>query len=664
MQTPAKPAAWLGIVLIALLVMVGHAAPVLATDAARQVMPTVRITSPLGRTGTPATIRIVAQIEWPSADDGRAALHVVFSVDGNPVGMVDSGPPYAVTWNDDNPFEAREIAVEASDAMGRSARDDVKLPAFDLTDRTEVRSIVVEAGVYDEHGRSVSTLQPTDFVLRENGQTQTLDLVKPETLPTTTLLLIDSSQSMAGRFDAVRHATAQVARALEAQDKVLIAPFNQHLGAVTGPTNDAATIEQSVDAMKAGGGTAILNALQDGVRLLDGIEGRRSIILVTDGFDENSTIDAATATTAVEGAQITIYTVAMGGVTGVSLVGERLLRHLTEATGGHAFFPWRDADLTSVAKQVADDAHSRYLITYTPINQEKDGTWRSIALEVPSGYHTRARAGYQASLPPPIRPTIEFTVRDRTLSYIDDIAVNDLEVNEDGVPQRIDTFQEAVDPVSIALLLDASGSMVRATETVKQTAREFVAAVRPEDSLALVTFADEPHFAHAFGTDRHQTLDAVDTYVAAGGTALYDALWNTLTNLKTVQGRRAIVILTDGRDENNASTGPGSAHGLDEVLELGRQVGAAIFPIGLGTRVDRSVLVKLAEESGGDAYFSSDPSELSAQFQNIVENLRRRYLLSYTSTNMHADGQWRHVDIHSPTRALVVRSTGGYFAPD
>jgi VWFA-related protein len=631
--------------------------------ASATAAPIVRITSPLGRTGVPATIRIVAQIQWPGGDKHQQPSVVNFLVDGMLVGTVDAGPPYAVSWTDDNPFEPRQIVVEAQDASGASGRDEVTLPAFDLTDRTEVRSIVVEAGVYDQKGRAVSTLQASDFVLRENGESQTLDLVKPETLPTTTLLLVDSSQSMAARFAEVRHAVTRVAQALGAQDEVIIAPFNQHIGAVTGPTNDAATIEESIDAMKAQGGTAILNALDDGVRLLDGMSGRKVMILITDGFDENSTIDAAAALDSVQSNQVTVYSVALGGITGVSLVGERMLRQVTDATGGRAFFPWRDSDLAGVAKDVSADAHNRYLITYTPTNQQKDGKWRDIALEVPAGYHARARAGYRAALPPPIRPTIEFTVRNTAHSYVE-IAASDLEVEEDGAPQKIDTFQEAVDPVSIALLLDASGSMTRSAETVRETARDFVAAVRPEDSLALLTFADEPKFAHVLGTNRSITTEAIDRYVTGGGTALYDALWDGLQHLKTVQGRRAIVVLTDGRDENNPGTAPGSAHTLDEVMELGKQVGAAIFPIGLGGRVDKPVLERLASDSGGDFYLSNDASELAEQFRAIVENIRQRYVLSYTSTNAEADGKWRRVQILPRNKSLVVSSAGGYFAPD
>jgi len=654
--------------LIVLLVATGVAVTAAPQSPARSgsagPVPTVRITSPLGRTGIPATIRIVAQIQWPVVDKHPESLSVNFLVDDKLVGMVDSGPPYAVSWTDDNPFEPRRIVVEAHDAYGMSARDEVILPAFDLTDRTEVRSIVLETGVYDKKGRAVSTLQAGDFVVRENGEIQTLDLVKPESLPTTTLLLVDSSQSMAGRFAEVRHAASRIAQALGAKDRVIIAPFNHHIGTVTGPTNDAATIEESIDAMRAMGGTAILNALNDGVRLLDGVTGRRVMILITDGFDENSTVDAATALNAVQSGQVTVYSVALGGVTGVSLVGERMLRQLTDVSGGRSFFPWRDLDLMSVANEVSADARNRYLITYTPHNQQKDGKWRSIAVEVPEGYHARARNGYQAALPPPIRPTIEFTVRNTAHSYVD-IAAADLQVEEDGVPQKIDTFQEAVDPVSIALLLDASGSMTKSAEVVKQTARDFVATVRPEDSLALLTFADEPKFEHVLGTNRTITFDAIGKYITGGGTALYDALWDGLQTLKTVQGRRAIVVLTDGRDENNPGTAPGSAHTVEEVMELSKQVGAAIFPIGLGSRVDKTLLERLANDSGGDAYFSNEASELAEQFRGIVENLRQRYVLSYTSTNVEANGKWRRVQIVPRDKTgLVVSSAGGYFAPD
>jgi len=119
-------------------------------------MPILRITSPLGRTGAPATVRIVAQVQWPAEFDARARpLHFRFLVDGAVVGTVESGPPYAVTWTDENPFESREIVVEAEDDTGAVVRDKVTLPAYEIVDETEVASILVDAVVYDGAGRAV-----------------------------------------------------------------------------------------------------------------------------------------------------------------------------------------------------------------------------------------------------------------------------------------------------------------------------------------------------------------------------------------------------------------------------------------------------------------------------------------------------------------------------
>jgi VWFA-related protein len=619
--------------------------------------PNVKITSPLGRTGAPATVRIVAQIQAPSE-----SLQVRFLVDGTLVGTVDSGPPYAVTWSDENPFEPREIVVEAESADGAVGRDKVLLPPYEIADETEVASIVVDAAIYDDAGHAISTLEQPAFGVRENDEPQKIDLFTKESLPSTVVLLVDSSQSMARRLSAVQQVAHFFAENLGKRDKVIVAPFNHRVGAITGPTNDVATTTEAIKSIKAGGGTAILNAIDQMATLLHGIEGRRAIILITDGFDENSTIDVQAAVQKAQTEQVTVYSVAVGGVSGVSLHGEATFRKLTDGTGGRAFFPWRDIDLLGVVREIVNDENSRYLITYTPTNQSKDGTWRAINIEVPKGYHARARAGYRAALPPPIRPQIEFRVTDALRKYVN-VTSDEIEVVEDGVKQSVDTFQEAVDPVSIAMLLDASGSMTRSAEIVRQTARDFVSSVRPEDSLSLITFADQPFVEHALGKTRQYTFDAIDKYKPGGGTALNDALWGGLQQLKVVPGRRAVVVLTDGHDENRTSTGPGSAHTIEDVLQLAREVGATIFPVGLGTRVDKEFLEHLAKLSGGDAYFS-DTAQLAEQFHGIIENLRQRYVLSYTSTNSKHDGAWRHVEIRPHVDSLVVTTSGGYFAPN
>lgn len=620
----------------------------------------LHITSPLGRTGLVLRVRIVAQVDAPLNTSLSA---VTFYVDGHLVGTVNSGPPYAVDWTDDNPFERREITVQASDSNGHVLRDTVVLPPYEVEEKTEVTGVLVETGVYDKGGKWVSNLAKPDFTLSENGAPQRIDHVSRETMPTDVVLLVDNSQSMSRRMDFVRTAAERLARAMHARDRVIVAPFNAHVGTITGPTSDAATVGQAIGAMHAGGGTALVDALIEATHLLQNSDGRRAVVLITDGYDENSTSDLASALRAVEESRATVYGVGIGGTAGISLKGETLLKRIAEYSGGRVFFPPREPDLVQVAGTISTDASTRYLITYMPSDQKKDGTWRGITVGVPAGLHVKARAGYFAPAPPPIRPVIEFTAADQEQGYVN-VTAADLDVLEDGVVQSVDTFQEAVDPVSIVMALDSSGSMKKSADLVRTTAREFVESVRSEDSMALITFADKPWFANVLSTNRKWALEAIDKYTPIGGTALYDALWNSLMHLKGVPGRRAVVVLTDGRDENNPGTAPGSEHTFDQVLALERQVGAMVFAIGLGSKVDRPVLERLAAESGGETYFAAEAASLGGEFKRVIENLRRRYVLSYTSTNSDHDGAWRTIEIRPHAAKLRISTVGGYFAPE
>jgi VWFA-related protein len=287
-----------------------------------------------------------------------------------------------------------------------------------------------------------------------------------------------------------------------------------------------------------------------------------------------------------------------------------------------------------------------------------------VALTTFSPEHViQTKKGYFAPKPPPIRPSLEFTVMDLQSQYLE-ISRDDLVVLEDGVEQKIETFQEAVNPVSIVLALDSSGSMKPTGAQVIAAARAFVEALRPEDSLAVFVFADASVLAHGLGKERSTILETIDRYRAEGGTALYDALCDSFQLLRGVTGRRAVVVLTDGRDEDNPGTGPGSLRSYDEVLQLLRQTEATVFTVGLGPKIDQDRLRQLAGMSSGQAYFPSDVSTLAEQYSRVLENLRRRYVLSYTSTNAAHDGKWRNVEIRAKNDGIRVTSRNGYFAPE
>jgi Ca-activated chloride channel family protein len=622
--------------------------------------PIVRITSPMGRTGTTAPVRIVAQVQYA---DAAPPGQVRFFVDKQLLGSVQR-PPYALEWVDENPFERREIAVEAVDSLGHAVMDRIVLEPFEVTEVADVASVLLEASVQDKRGRFVRNIDGSAFSVFENGVKQSLDLVSQEVVGATFALLVDSSASMARRMDFVQRTAATLAGYMTARDRMLIAPFAKEIRAVTGPTSDRATIVEAVRAIQPAGGTAILDSLSKLPGILASSEGRRAVILITDGYDEHSSTSFAEALTAVKSSGATVYVVGIGGVAGISIKGERLLRQLAVETGGRFFFPSRDSELAEVHDVLTHDVQNRYLISFTPQDQKADGTWRALTVATTDPEHVvRTRPGYFARKPPPIRPVIEFTAADEAGQYLD-LTAGDIEIIENGDVQKLELFQEAVEPVSIVLALDASGSMKKKEADVIASAREFVSALRPQDKLAVVLFADHPVFTHDLTEKREAAIAALDLYRASGGTALFDTLAEALLYLKRAQGRRVVVVMTDGRDENNPGTGPGSVRQFRDVAELIEDTGTLMFGIGLGVNVDRETLEQIAELSGGRALFPADVTKLAAQYQRVVDDLRRRYVVGYTSSHIQHDGSWRSVQIRvKELPTAMIRSAGGYMAP-
>jgi Ca-activated chloride channel homolog len=635
------------------------AAAVVASTGA-QAPTTVRLTSPLGRTAMAGTIRVVAQVVTPAP---AGVVPVRFYVDGQLLGEDTDGPPYVTEWVDENPYEPREIRVEVEDGLGGVVADAVSLAPLDVSEQTHVASVLVEASVTDRSGRAVATLAADDFTLLEDGLVQTLDLVQLQRMPTQFTVLVDSSQSMARRIEMVRTTARRLTTRLREGDLIAVAPFRRSVEVITGPTDDPTTIANAIAEIRATGGTAILDALGSLPEFFARPDGRHVIILLTDGYDEHSVTTLAHAIDALQRLHATVYVVGIGGVAGISLKGELLLRQIAQQTGGRAFFPSRETQLPEVHEAIASEVYSRYLLTYTPINQEPDGRYRTIELTTADATHkVAARAGYYAPKPPPVKPTIEFSIMTSAEQDVT-LGAADLMVTEDGVEQTIESFYEASTPMSIVLALDGSGSMRRALDAVKEAATTFVAALRPTDPLSLVQFADEVTLVHDFSTERQSSVEAIAAHRALGGTALFDALHESMALLGRQDRRRAVVLVTDGRDEDNPGTGPGSRRSLAEVLSQIRETETTIYTIGLGPNVDRAALQQIADRSGGSAYFPEDVSRLAEQYQRVLEDLRRRYVLSYQSTNPKRDGSWREVTITTTAPGVSIRSRGGFAAP-
>ena len=351
----------------------------------------MRITSPLGRSGTPGSIRIVAQIQ---AESGTELGPVRFFIDGQLFRTDEDGAPYAVEWTDENPFERREIAVAVSDALAEKSATQWCWNPSRSSKKPMSRACMVEASVQDKNGRFVKALPQSAFSVLEDGVPQVLDLARHEAVGATLALLIDSSSSMSRRLDFVQRTAATLAQYMTPSDRMVVAPFSKGLLPTTGPTDDRKTVAEAIAAIRSAGGTSILDSLSADRAELPRIDG-------SPGGDshhrwlrrkQQTAIEETLAT--LKEAKATVYVVAIGGVAGISLKGEKVLRRIATETGGRVFMPTTEGQLELVHNALADDVQNRYLITYTPANQAHDGKWREISVVtgVPE-YRVKARPG-------------------------------------------------------------------------------------------------------------------------------------------------------------------------------------------------------------------------------------------------------------------------------
>jgi Ca-activated chloride channel family protein len=206
----------------------------------------------------------------------------------------------------------------------------------------------------------------------------------------------------------------------------------------------------------------------------------------------------------------------------------------------------------------------------------------------------------------------------------------------------------------MAIVLDSSGSMRDAMKEVHQAAASFVETLRPEDKAVVIDFDDKVFLLQDVTADQAALKEAVNSTEALGSTALYDALHAAFRKLRGIEGRKAIVLLSDGDDTS-------SQFAYNRILEEAKAQNVLLYGIGLG-EVRKSVLKEFSETTGGRAFFVSKASQLEEVYRKIAEELRRQYYLSYSTTNTKWDGRFIKLEVKSDNPDWKVRARRGYFA--
>jgi Ca-activated chloride channel family protein len=206
----------------------------------------------------------------------------------------------------------------------------------------------------------------------------------------------------------------------------------------------------------------------------------------------------------------------------------------------------------------------------------------------------------------------------------------------------------------MAIVLDSSGSMRDSMPDVHQAAASFVETLRPQDRAVVIDFDDKVFLLQDLTSDQTLLKEAVTSTEALGSTALFDALHAAFRKLRGIEGRKAIVLLSDGDDTS-------SQFGFDRILEEAKAQNVLIYGIGLGD-VKKSVLREFSETTGGRAFFVSKAKDLAEVYGKIAEELRRQYYLSYSTDNKTFDGRFVRLEVKANNPDWTVRARRGYFA--
>lgn len=281
------------------------------------------------------------------------------------------------------------------------------------------------------------------------------------------------------------------------------------------------------------------------------------------------------------------------------------------------------------------------------------------------------------------------TVLDRRNKLVASLDKQDFRVFDDNIPQDIRYFSKQSDlPLRIGMLLDTSNSIRDRLRFEQDAANNFLFSVlrRNRDAAFVMTFDDEPQIIQPFTGDAGQLRDQILRTRAGGGTAVYDAIYEAcadqLSHPPRPPGdqpdivRRVMILISDGDD--NLST-----HTRAEAIEMAQRNSVVIYTISTSTQwvslddpsVEKSgnrkyhltegdkILLDLADETGGRAFYPYHVDDLDQSFQDIGEELRNQYSLAYNPTNHALDGRYHNIKIDVPEhKGYQVRARRGYYA--
>src|SRR5579864_4681342 len=264
---------------------------------------------------------------------------------------------------------------------------------------------------------------------------------------------------------------------------------------------------------------------------------------------------------------------------------------------------------------------------------------------------------------------VPVSVTDPAQRLVTGLRAENFELFEGKKPQEIRHFSSEDLPVSIGIILDASGSMANKMGRVRDAVKQFCEAANPQDEFFMIVFADQPRLVTDFTTVPENLEKDLLFTQPKGRTALLDAIYMGLEKMKAAKySKKALLVISDGGDNH-------SLYGEKEVKAAAKESDVMIYAIGTFDRYmptpeetrGPALLTEIAEPTGGRAFTLDNAVELPAVASHIGRELRTQYVLGYRPQDMPRDGKWHKIQVKlklpSKLSFLRARAKTGYYAP-
>lgn len=265
--------------------------------------------------------------------------------------------------------------------------------------------------------------------------------------------------------------------------------------------------------------------------------------------------------------------------------------------------------------------------------------------------------------------SVGVTVAGKKHQFVTDLGANDFAVFEDGKPQQIFAFASGAEtgpPLHVGVLLDVSGSQGLDLGFTQTAVIRFLSSLPDGVDVTFIDFASEVRGGHYQPSDYPRLIRRVRDLTAGGETALYDAIGLYLHGASEQDGRKVMVVYTDGGDTRSSLS-------FGALMKLLKASDVTVYSIGAldkqplsAQAMQRAVLADIAETTGGTAFFPGGVKDLTKIYDQVLGEVRAQYTLGYVSSNEKTDGGWRKVEVkvtRTDLKGLKVRARKGYYAP-